>query len=169
MIQLRHLPWLLLLVTVATSAMARDKEYFSVKLGALQHEDPVYEPAVNIGLSIGGSLLQGRYASLGLQLELNTSVVEGDTTTVRKEWEMDNHALYTTLHLGRNQYLKLRAGYIDWQVRYDTEAERNGNGLTWGIGYGYPMDNGHTLELEYTLLSDDEDYNISYISLGYYF
>ncbi|MGM0678826.1 MAG: outer membrane beta-barrel protein, partial [Pseudomonadota bacterium] len=161
--------WLLLLVAVTTSATARDKDHFSVKLGTLQHEDPAYDPAMNLGLTIGGSLLRGQYADLGLQLEINTSVIEGDTSTIRKEWEMDNHALYTTLHLGQRHYLKLKAGYIDWQVRYDTEAERNGNGLTWGIGYGYPLDNGHTLELEYTLLSDNEDYNISYISLGYYF
>lgn len=169
MIALRQLPWFVLLFAVATSVTARDKEHFAVKLGPLQHEDPAYEPAFNLGLTIGGNLLRGRYASLGLQLEINTSVIEGGTSTVRKDWEMDNHALYTTLHIGERHYLKLKAGYIDWQVRYDTEDERNGNGLTWGIGYGYPLDNGHTLELEYTLLSDEEDYNISYISLGYYF
>ncbi len=169
MIHLRQYPWLLLLMAVVTSATARDKDHFSVKLGALQHDNPAYDPAVNLGLTVGGSLLRGRYASLGLQLEINTSIVEGETSTVRRDWEMDNHALYTTLHLGESHYLKLKAGYIDWQVRYDTEAERNGNGFSWGVGYGYPLDNGHTLELEYTLLSDEEDYGINYISLGYYF
>ncbi|MDZ7803814.1 outer membrane beta-barrel protein [Thiohalophilus sp.] len=169
MIHLRQLPWLLLLVAVATSATARDKDHFSVKLGTLQHENPAYDPAINLGLTVGGKLMDGKYLSLGLQLEINTSVVEGETSTVRKDWEMDTHALYTSLYIGERHYLKLKAGYSDWQVRYDTEAERNGNGLSWGVGYGYPLDNGRTLELEYTLLSDDEDYGINYISLGYYF
>lgn len=169
MISPGQLFWLVLSLAVATSTMARDKDHFSVKLGVLQHEDPAYDPALNLGLTIGGALLRRESVTLGLQLEINTSIIEGETATAREDWEMDNHALYTTLHLGKTHYLKLKAGYIDWQVRYDLGEDRSGNGFTWGLAYGYPLDNGHYWELEYSMLSDEDNFGISYISLGYYF
>lgn len=164
----RQLPWMLLLLIVSSSPLARDKDHFAIKLGSVQHEDPAYEPAINLNLTVGGKLLQNEYAALGLQLEMNTSVIEGNTTS-RQEWELDSHALYGILHLGETHYLKLKAGYIDWQVRYDLGANRNGTGFTWGAAYGFPLNNGHYVELEYTMLSDKQDFGMNFISLGYYF
>ena len=166
---LKQLLWLVLFSIVSSSLMARDKDHFSVKLGMLQHENSAFDPAVNMNLTIGGKLLRGEYASLGLELEMGTTVYEGKTRTPHEEWEMDSHALYTTLHLGKDHYFKLKAGYIDWQVRYDLGEDRNGNGPSWGIAYGYPLDNGHYVQLEYTMMSDEQDFGISLISLGYYF
>ncbi|TDY04264.1 DUF3575 domain-containing protein [Thiohalophilus thiocyanatoxydans] len=172
MIALKQLPWLLLLLAVTTSTTARDKEHFAVKAGVLEHEDPAYEPALNVGLTVGGKLLRGDSAALGLQFELSTSVIEGETRTGLEDWEMDSHALYGVLHLGPRHYFKLKAGYIDWQVRYDLGGEsehREGSGLSWGIAYGYPLESGNYWELEYSMMSDEEDFGINYISLGYYF
>ncbi|MFP4611714.1 MAG: outer membrane beta-barrel protein [Thiohalophilus sp.] len=169
---LKQLSWLLLLLAVTAPATARDKDHFAVKTGFLEHEDPAYEPALNVGLTVGGKLLRGDSAALGLQFELSTSVIEGKTTTALADWEMDSHALYTVLHLGRRHYFKLKAGYIDWQVRYDRGDEsefREGRGPSWGIGYGYPLDSGNYWELEYSIMSDEEDFGINYLSLGYYF
>lgn len=165
----RQLSWLVLLLAIASPALGRDKDHFAVKLGMLQHDNPAYDPAINLNLAIGGKLLRGDFVSLGLQLEMSTSVVEGETQTAREDWEMDSHALYSVLHVGKNHYLKLKAGYIDWQLRHDLGPERNGNGFSWGAAYGYPLDNGHTVELEYTRMTDEEDFEISLISLGYYF
>ncbi|MDZ7661949.1 outer membrane beta-barrel protein [Thiohalophilus sp.] len=169
---LKQLSWLLLLLAAATPATARDKDHFAVKVGILGHEDPAYEPTLNVGLTVGGKLLRGDSAALGLQLEISTSAIEGETTTALEDWEMDSHALYSVLHLGRNHYFKLKAGYIDWQVRYDRGGEsefREGSGLSWGVGYGYPLESGNYWELEYSMMSDEEEFGINYITLGYYF
>jgi len=169
---LKQAACVLLLLTVTTSTMARDKDHFAVKAGVLQHEDPAYEPALNVGLTVGGKLLRSNYVALGLQLEISTSVIEGETSTALEDWEMDSHALYTVLHLGRSHYFKLKAGYIDWQVRYDSGGEsefREGSGLSWGVGYGYPLESGNYWELEYSMMSDEEEFGINYLSLGYYF
>jgi hypothetical protein len=166
---LKKLLLLVLLSSISSTLLARDKDHFSVKLGVLQHENPAYEPSLNLNLTVGGKLLRGEYAALGLELEMSTTIYEGDTRTPFEEWEMDSHALYTTLHLGKNHYFKLKAGYIDWQVRYDVGDERNGTGPSWGIAYGYPLDSGNYVELEYTMMSDEQDFGIDLISLGYYF
>jgi len=169
---LKQLACFLVLLAVTTPTTARDKDHFAIKAGVLEHEDPAYKTALNVGLTVGGKLLRGDWTALGLQLEISTSVIEGETTTALEDWEMDSHALYGVVHLGRTHYLKLKAGYIDWQVRYDRGGEseyREGSGLSWGIGYGFPLDSGRYWELEYSMMSDEEDFGINYISLGYYF
>lgn len=160
---------LVVLLCGCLPAQAVDYENFAIKLGIMQHEDPAYDSAVNLGLTIGGSMLKGDFYSLGLQIEMNTSVVEGRTDTFREDWEMDNHAIYAALRMGKSHYFKLKAGYIDWQVRYDNAPDVNGNGLSWGIAYGYPLRKRRTLELEYAVMSDEDNFGIAYINLGYYF
>jgi len=152
-----------------TPARATEYENFGVKLGALHHENPSYEDALNLGLTVGGRIIDGKHYSVGLQLEMTTSIIEGNTNTFRKNWEMDSHALYAGIRIGQSHFFKLKAGYIDWQVRYGTAPDVNETGFTWGVSYGYPLRTGRKIELEYTVMSDKPDFGITYLNIGYLF
>lgn len=164
----RFVPALLLLLA-AVPVQATEYGNFAIKAGLLHHDDPAYDEAANLGLTVGGRIFNGEYYSLGLQFEMTTSVIEGNTDTARKDWEMDSHAIYAGLRVGQDHFFKIKAGYIDWQVRYDNAPDINDSGFSWGVSYGYPLRKGRALELEYTVMSDRPDFGISYISLGYYF
>ena len=142
---------------------------FAVKAGVTQIDAPEYDLATNLGLTIGSNLVKRDSFRLSLEIELTTTIIEGSTSTALEEWEMDTLALYTTLRQRGDHYLKLRGGYLDRQIRYDSGISNTDAGFSWGIGYGFRLNKKRFLEIEYTAMGDHNAADINYLSIAYLF
>lgn len=156
-------------MTIHSSARALDNGYIGVNFGLMEVDNPNFDPAFNVGITVGAIINQRGNMSVALEGQLTTTAIEGDTSAVT-DWEIDTLGIYGALRLGKAAYFKLKGGYVNWDISFDTGGSDDDGDLSWGLGFGLPMRSGNTLELEYTIIGDrDNDDDISYLSLTYLF
>jgi len=151
-----------------TPARGLERGYFGFNAGSMGIDEPGNDPAANFGLTIGGIITKQGSTSLGLEAQLTTTLIEGNTSVGGRDWEIDSLGLYGALRLGAEACFKLKGGYGKWQIITDS-ATTDENDFSWGLGFGLPMRSGNMLEIEYTIIGEINNRDIRYISLTYLF
>lgn len=153
------IPVILSLSTIATtSAMAEDKTsgdidfYLGAKTGyiytALDELDPDVPATFLVGIQ-----------SSGFGLEFEGTFADMDENSVDLEYE--SYAIYGTYRTPGTYYAKLRAGYLEENLKSDTRKWEE-KGFSGGILFGIELADAFTIEAGYTVIQAD----LKYFSLG---
>lgn len=156
------------LLVGATAANAQQNPlYFTGKVGVMDADISGFDNAMNIGVTVGYDLYTDPMGGIvSAEGELTTTISDGDVTG-GGDWDADTLAVFGTYRSAGDLYFKGKLGYLDQDIKQagSTAAIPNadGSGFAYGLGGGWRMDRASSLELEYTVASDE----LTFISVGY--
>ncbi|MDH5180508.1 MAG: porin family protein [Gammaproteobacteria bacterium] len=143
--------------------------YFGVKGGFFEVENSNYDKAVNGGIIVGAHFIASSVHTVSLEGELTTTVLPGDITG-GNEWEIDTFGLFGAFRAGSGVYFKGKMGYIDRSISYKFGGVSDRNSLAYGIGFGIRRGTERRIEVEYTIIDDDNTFtDIKFLSIGLIF
>lgn len=152
------------LASIFFSHSALAEGYWGAKISQVEVESPAYSNAYNAALLIGAEFgTLGGNNIVSLEGEISTTIVKGDVTST--EWEVQAFGLFAAMRTGKDAYLKAKAGVVNWDISFDTGASADDTALSYGFGGGFKLSNGHTLEIEYSVVEGDGN-NADIIMLG---
>ena len=154
--------WLAGLALISGAAQAQGP-YVGAKLGLMDVDQGRFDNAQNIGVVLGYDLFSDPVMSGGVELELTTTLVEGDVnvgTTI--DWDIDTQALYGVVRFGDQWYAKLKLGLLREKVSFSPGGSDSETGLSAGFGGGWRLAPNIALEAEYTRIEED----VAFWSIG---
>lgn len=138
--------------------------YWGAKVTQVDVDTPLYDNAFNAGLIIGAEFgTLGGNNIVSLEGEFTTTIIKGDVSSF--EWDMQTFGLYAALRTGKDVYLKAKAGILNWDLTLSNGATADDTGLSYGFGGGFKLSNGHTIEIEYSVIEGDSG-NADFTMLG---
>ncbi len=158
-----------LLTSFLFSSSLLAEGYWGAKVTQVEVDSPAYKNAYNAGLIFGAEFgTLGANNIVSLEGEITTTVIKGDVLTA--EWDMQTFGLYAALRTGKDVYLKAKAGLANWDLTLSTGGTADDTGLSYGFGGGFKLSNGHTLEIEYSVIEGDTgNADISMLGVNYLF
>lgn len=160
---------IVLLASSLISNIALAEGYFGAKVTQVDVDTPLYENAYNAGVIIGAEFgTLGANNIVSLEGEFTTTVIKGDVSIF--EWDMQTLGIYAALRTGKDAYLKAKAGIASWDLTLSSGGSADDTGLSYGFGGGFKLSNGHTLEIEYSVIEGDSgNADISMLGVNYIF
>ena len=141
--------------------------YFGAKGGLMVTDVPGMDSAFNGGINLGTY-----YDSFGIEGELTTTLLNGDTDVPGLDWDITTFAVYLVHRRPGNNYLKIKGGYLKEDYKFNIGGLSIGgsdSGASFGIGAGFKLRGSATrlghVEVEYTTVEQD----INFFSIGLIF
>lgn len=143
--------------------------YWGAKVTQVDVDANQYQNAYNAGIVVGAEFgTLGSNNIVSLEGEFTTTIIKGDVAT--QEWDMQTFALYAALRTGKDVYLKAKAGLANWDLTLSGGGTADDTGLSYGFGGGFKLSNGHTLEIEYSVIEGDSgNSDITMLGVNYLF
>jgi len=151
------------LLLVSSAVQAAGKPWrLGVHGGIMDQDVSGLDNAMNAGVGFGYDF--GRFALEGMY---STSLSKGDARigSLTGDWDVSVLAAYGVCRTLGQYYLKAKVGYLNEDVKISvSSASSSGSdsGASFGFGGGVRFGQGHSAELEYTVIEE----NINFISLA---
>lgn len=154
----------------AATPLIIGKPYFGVKTGIMMPDVGGWGDAINIGGIIGAPVARLPQGTISAEGELTTTLSNGDINYygTSGNWHITTLAGYGVFRTRGPIYLKAKAGLLYENVGASLAglaATGSDMGLSFGVGGGMRLQNGQSLEVEYTIIESD----VNMLSVGYNF
>src|SRR5687768_7671536 len=157
----------LLLIGTTTAKAQQNPLYFSGKVGIMDADISGFDNAMNIGVVAGYDLyVDQMMGTFSVEGEFTTTLSDGDITG-GGDWDVDTLAVFGTYRSPGDLYFKGKLGYLDQDIKRvggttTTIPNADSSDFAYGVGGGWRLDRASSLELEYTVASDE----LTFISIG---
>lgn len=166
---IKYLTLFLILTGVSTATHAAGA-YYGAKAGFFEVENANYDKAINAGIMVGAHFVASSVHTVSLEGEFTTSVLPGDISGGSNEWEIDTFGLFAAFRAGSGVYFKGKLGYIDRSISFKTGGVSDRNSIAYGLGFGWRRSSEQRIEVEYTIIDDDDTIaDINFLSVAYIF
>ena len=150
-------------ISAAAPQSAKDADggnYFGVKAGILNiNRDLPYNNGVSLGALFGHDFPGNDFS---VEVELTGTVSSADSNSeVFGELDVWTLGAYGAYRSSGDLYFKAKAGLLYEYLNVQNRAiaiEGDAIGLSIGVGAGYRITNGASVELEYTVFEQDIDF-----------
>ena len=157
-----------LVVSCFISSTVMAEGYIGIKGAMIDVDNNAYnKDALNIGLLGGTDFMGSGNLTLSLEGELTITAMDGETSG-GADWGMQTLGFFAAFRAGSDNYFKAKFGVHNSEVQVNN-ASADDTGTAWGVGAGFKLGGGGTLEIEYSMFEADGIPDFNMISVAYLF